>query len=392
MENQVNIPMGFILEMDDVGWIDGRDYTKEGKASRSGLDRNHCIEDYQFLQALTEQTGKNIAAALVVGDWDKDNFLRGEVGLTHDPENWDQKSKINAEEHQKCLDLLENANVDYMIHGVLHGRYDEEGKLVTECEHLLSRKREDGSPERYLSSEDDLRRRLDMFFKLYNSWGLKQKIRGFVIPCGVRFATEETVKRIAKILSEYGIYYWSDSFTYPEFDSNLKVYHGVACFRWRGNKAPMPWDAVNLDPSTLLVSNEEESNKMTCLHGSHWTNYLNLDPKKSIDNLPGWIDFLNRQAEVFGSINAETLAQAVNQLFYHEFAKATWNGSTMNIDLSEVKNQALECHEKEFFLSVKKEISPKECVGGTLLLWEEHKSFNVYKIRHNEWEVSVSFA
>ena len=121
MKDQVKIPMSFILEMDDVGWIDGRDYTEEGKASRSGLNRDHCLKDYEFLKALTEKTGKNIAAALVVGDWDKDNILRGEIGFTHDPEGWDQKSKIDVEYHKKCLDVLENANVDYMIHGVLHG-------------------------------------------------------------------------------------------------------------------------------------------------------------------------------------------------------------------------------------------------------------------------------
>ena len=48
MKDQVKIPMSFILEMDDVGWTDGRDLNCEGKASRSGIDRDHCIEDYEM--------------------------------------------------------------------------------------------------------------------------------------------------------------------------------------------------------------------------------------------------------------------------------------------------------------------------------------------------------
>lgn len=391
MKDQVKIPMSFILEMDDVGWIDGRDYTEEGKASRSGLNRDHCLKDYELLKALTEKTGNHVAAAIVVGDWDKDNFLRGEVGFTHDPEGWDQKSKIDVEYHKKCLDVLEEANVDYMIHGVLHGRYDENGKRITECEYLLSRKKEDGSPERYLPDEEDLRRRLDMFFKIYNAWGLKQKIRGFVIPCGVRFATEETVKRVAKVLAEYGIRYWSDSFTYPEFDSNLKVYSGVACFRWKGNKTSTPWDEVGLDARKLVVANEEESAKMTCLHGTHWTNFLNLDPDKSAENLPGWVDFMERQSQVFGSVNAHDLPEAVNQLFYHEFAISSWEENTLTVDLSKVLENALDCHKKEFFLSVKKGISPKTCEGGTLSLHQEKNDFITYKICHEGELVRIAF-
>ena len=170
MKDFVKIPVGLILEMDDVGWIDGRDLRAEGKASRSGLDRNHVIEDYVHLKNLTKTIGKNVAAAIVVADWDKENVLRGEVGITHDPEGWDQASKLDVEAHQKCLEVLDEAGVDYMLHGVLHGRYDENGKCVSECEHLETI----GDPRsknltRFLASEEDLRRRLDLFFKIYKS-------------------------------------------------------------------------------------------------------------------------------------------------------------------------------------------------------------------------------
>ncbi len=391
MQDQVKIPIGFILEMDDVGWMDGRDYTEIGKASRSGLDRDHCIEDYEILRSITQKTGKHLAAALVVGDWDKDNFLRGQIGFTHDPYGWDRKSEIDVEAHRKCLDVLQAANVDYMLHAVLHGRYDETGKRITEAEHLVIEKSPEGTERRYMIPEEEFRRHLDMFFKIYNSWGLKQKITAYVTPCGIRCSTEENTKKMAKILSEYGIRYWANRFPHFPEGCTLQVYHGVACFHWGGNRRSIPWDEVAVDPKALLEFNPEKQKFPSCLHGSHWTNFLHLDPKDNGKYLDGWVDFYKRQGEVFGSVNSDTLADAVNQHFYYEFARTQWEKNTLTIDLSEVKNQALECHEKEFFLSVKKEIAPKECVGGTLSLWEEHKEFNVYKICHNEWSVSVSF-
>ncbi len=391
MQDQVRIPMGFVLEMDDVGWIDGRDYTKEGKASRSGLDRNHCIEDYEYLKALTEKTGKRIAAAIVVGDWDRENFLRGEVGFTHEPHTWDQKSRVDWDYHRKCLDVLENANVDYMVHGVLHGRYDENGKRITECEYMQINRFPDGSHTRSALPEAEFRRHLDMFFKLYNSWGLKQKIKGFVIPCGNSFSDEESTEKMAKVLSEYGICYWANSFPHFPEGTTLKVYHGVACFRWGQAKPGIPWDTLSANAFERPVFTKETSPKFSCFQGTHWTNHLNLDPKKNLDNLPGWLDLYERQSQHFGSVLSDGLAEAVNQHFYYEFAEMNWEGSRLCLDLSEVLHQALDCHKKEFFLSVKKGLTPKECQGGTLSLYEEKKEFNTYKICHEGEKLSVLF-
>ncbi len=392
MQNQVKIPIGFILEMDDVGWMDGRDYTHEGKASRSGLDRDHCIEDYELLRDITGKTGNNLAAALVVGDWDKDNFLRGEVGFTHDPFGWDRKSQIDVESHRKCLDVLEDANIDYMLHGVLHGRYDENGKRITEAEHLVIEKNPDGTEKRYMIPEEEFRRHLDMFFKLYNAWGLKQKIRAFVTPCGNRCSTEENTAKMAKILSEYGIRYWANSFPHFPEGCTLQVHHGVACFRWCSNRRGVPWDEAAVDPKTMLEFDPGKQKVPSCFHGSHWTNFLHLDPKENGKYLDDWADFYKRQGEVFGSVNSRNLAEAVNQHFYYEFARTRWEDKVLSIDLSEVKNKALDCHKNEFFLSVKKPLSIERCEGGELSFYEEKEAFCTYQIKHSDSTVKLWFS
>ena len=179
-------------------------------------------------------------------------------------------------------------------------------------------------------------------------------------------------------------------YKYPEFEGkSLKVYNGVACIRWGVNKTEMPWEAYDIDPDTLQIFNTDES-KRSCLHGSHWTNYLRFNPKRNLEGVKGWTDFYNRQAEMFGGVNAQTLAEAVNQLFYYEFAKLEVCDKEAVIDLSEMNEQKLDCHINEFFISFKKGTEPIACEGGDISLYEEHKEFNTYKIVHDADTVKIA--
>jgi hypothetical protein len=119
-----------------------------------------------------------------------------------------------------------------------------------------------------------------------------------------------------------------------------------------------------------------------CLHGSHWTNYLRYNPENNFEGVPKWADFYKRQGEVFGSMNAETLADAVNQLFYHEFAKTELGENECVIDLSEVMKNAIDCHKNEFYISLRNPIDIKTCEGGEVTFYEEHNEFCIYKIVH----------
>ena len=45
MLDKIKIPAALQITFDDLGWHDGRDYTKIGDVSRSGLPRDHAVED-----------------------------------------------------------------------------------------------------------------------------------------------------------------------------------------------------------------------------------------------------------------------------------------------------------------------------------------------------------
>ena len=163
MKNSIKIPKAWVFEYDDVGWDNGRDLRLSKKASRSGLPRYHALEDYEVLAQIGEAAGMTLNVALCLADWDKDNVLRGFVGATHDPHGWDRKNEIDIEKFAKYRDTLEGTKyVDYSIHGLMHGVYDEKGILIHEREYfdLLT----DGMSQTLaLRSVEDFNRRLDCF-------------------------------------------------------------------------------------------------------------------------------------------------------------------------------------------------------------------------------------
>ena len=387
--NEYIIPISFVFELDDLGWDDGHDLRLYGKASRSGFPRRHCYEDYEVLTRIAEKTGKSLSAAIVVGDWDKDNLMRGKVGFTHQPYDWDRASEINLVQTRRMIDLIESSPIDYMVHGMLHGRYDENGKQVNEHEYILFEQDPGGNSFGVLPSEEDMRERLDMFFAITKSWGMKKPFRGFVNPGGLMYSDDALVERMSKVLYDYGIRYWADPFLWWDDDEVLKVYNGVACFRWKRNKTHMPWDAYDIDPDTLNTINSVDDTKKSCLHGSHWTNFLRFNTSHSLDYLPAWERFYKRQGEVWGAMNAANLAEAVNQLFYYKFAKVNEEPGYITIDLGEVEKNKLDCHKNEFFLSLRNGVTPSECIGGSIEMHEIHDEFTIFKITHTEPKIKI---
>ena len=391
MMEKIKIPFPFVLEMDDVGWDNGRDLRLAGKASRSGLPRYHAIEDYEMIDTLARASGKNISVALCVGDWDKDNILRGEVGFTHDPHGWDRAAEIDVAKYRACLDILERGRIDYILHGVLHGLYDEDGKRINEREYLISKKDENGKSHWELVSVEEFERHIETFLKIYNSWGMKQQIRAFVMPCGVNGTDYETVATMASILYKHGIRYWADSFDFEGYTRPLTVVNGVALFDWGRNKTPMPWEAYDIDPDELIPFGTDVYEKRCLLHGSHWTNYLRYNPKKNLENLPGWLNFLRRQGEIDGVMMADNLASAVNQLFYCTHAHLTLTEKCATIDLGDVMKNALDCHENVMYVSMDNSTSPTSVTGGEISVHERRKDFTVYKIKHTATQISINF-
>jgi hypothetical protein len=237
-----------------------------------------------------------------------------------------------------------------------------------------------------LPSVEDCEHRLDLYFKICKSWGMKKPFKGFVNPGSVCGADEETVAAMCKVLHKYGVRYWADPFyDWKDYGTVLKVCNGVALVRWLCNPVEMPWCAIDIDPDTLATVNGIDDGEFRSpFHGSHWANYLRFNPKKNDTLVPAWKRFYDRQGEVWGSVNAETLGDSVNQAFYVQFAKITERENEILVDTTEVSKNKLDCHKNEFFISFRHGVAPRGVEGGEISLYEKHKDFDVYKIIHSD--------
>ena len=388
MQNKVIIPVSVVFELDDVGWDNGRDLRLSGMASRSGLPRNHAKEDYEVLDLLGKATGNKTTVALCLGDWDKDNLLRGEVGLTHDPYGWDRASEINIEKTMEYKEILDSSKyIEFACHGLLHGIYGEDGKQINDKGFVLRNRDKDGKA--YLTLADNFNRTIELFFKIYESWGFKKPVECFIVGGGIGGMSEDVLDKATAFLKSWGFKYWTNG-GYP-FEGPIGVYNDIVCLNQTGKigRDYAPWNAYDDDPRVygdfIRLGHPNNSN----VFGMHWTNLLRFNPKKNKEVVPLWADYFARQAEVFGSMNARDLASSVNQQFYNSYASLEFCDGVISVDLTKTLAKKPKGFKNEFYVSFKKNAAPKGCVGGSISLFEEHKEFNTYKILHTGDRVDI---
>jgi hypothetical protein len=392
-KSNVKIPVALQFCFDDVGWYNGRDLRVMGKASRSGLPRNHAIEDYVMLHEFGKALGQKILTPLCLADWDKDNLLRGHVGITHDPYGWDRASEIDLDHCREARDIIDRSEyIEFAIHGLLHGVYDENGKLIHEREYFKVVE-VNGKKKLVLNSPEDFNNRIRLFFEIYNGWEFTKKIRTFVSPCGFGGADDEMITDFAERLEKLGVKYWANGGF--SFDGPMSVYCDVAVMKkggsYNGKYGPMPpWEGYDIDPDLFMPFVNEENFGGTNMVGMHWTNLLRLNPKRNLQNLPLWIDYFNRERETFGTMIAKDVEFSVTQQFYNLYSTVDMTEGKCVVDVSEACNKKTTPCKDEFYISFTKDVSPKSCHGGKISLYEEHKEFNTYKVEHTDTRIEIS--
>lgn len=389
MLEKIKIPVALQITIDDLGWHDGRDYTNIGKASRSGLPRDHAVEDYTVVNELGRALNQKILGLLCLVDWDKDNCLRGEVGITHDPYGWDRASEIDMEYARACFDELEKSEyIEYGLHTVSHGRYAEDGSRISERE--IVEKNEEG--EWRPVSPEDLDRRLKLFFKIYDSWGFKQKLTVYGETCSTpENLTVEDLSKLNEVLYRHGLRYWRTHWTY--FHDKREVLSCPVKFTSMNRRVAIAveWDAYDLDVSTVPdVMLSGERNLWPCLV-LHWTNFLRLDPKENMDHLDKWVDYFKRQSEIFGLMISRDFEFYFSQQMYYQFALVEERDDRICIDLSEMPELPKDILKNEFYVSLANGTEPKDIEGGEIELYEEKLSFKTYRIIPRGNKISFTF-
>jgi len=380
MKNQIAIPVALQLVVDDVGWHNGADERHLGKPSRSGLPRMHHPLDYEELNAIGKGLNMKIVCSLVLGEWDKDNLLRGVPHVTYDQEGWDRASEIDMEYAGRCLEALEGGEyLDYALHGLLHEYYDHDVRIIGSqyYPYRYDEEKQCYTSERTHIPEEEFERQVQLFLEIYRSWGFQKEISTFVSTAGT-IGTYEENRGFAEVLKKYGIHYWSNS--WGAETEKVSVQEGIICVKEFGI---MPWNAYDVDPAYLAIKGEDGQPLPGCGYGAHLTNFIRYNPEKNTELVSAWVDYFNRQAEVFGVMLARDNAFSASQALYHRFAGIQETEDGYEIDLTEVDKQGATGLRQELYISLKNGIVPTGCIGGQITEYETRKAFKIYQIRRD---------
>lgn len=381
MKKLIKIPAALQIRVDDVAWHNGTDTRAFDGTARTGMPRMHHIDDYKVLNELGKAIDMKIACSLVLGEWDKDNILRGEPHVTPNPDTWDRASEINMSYAQECFNALESSEfLDYTLHGLMHAYFDN-GKHINGRQYYPPKFDKENNCYTQIFAQlpiDEFRRHIELFFKIYDSWGFKKKVNYFASPCGC-IGTPEENANYCEVLKDHGIYFWNNSWS--SYPNPVAVSNGVICVKAIDI---IEWNVYDLDPDLLIDAISEDDEFPRTDLSTHWPNFLRFHPEYNFRRLDKWVNYFNRQSEIFGCILSKDTAFADSQALYSGLAKINIEDNKCIIDLSDVDSKGAIGKKDEFYISFKNEITPKSCLNGQMEHYQTKKEFNTYKITRKD--------
>ena len=387
MENRVALPVALQIVTDDIGWFNGRDIRCSDGPSRTGMPRRHCAEDYAMLNAIGKSIGQRINAPLVIGEWDKKNRLRGMPHATNNEAGWDMASEIDYAEAERCFDVMEKAEyLEYGFHGLLHG-YWQDGISLADQEFSYPRSldyKTKYAPASWLVPVDNayLESHVETFFEIYNDWGFKKKIRSFTSPSSVQGGIEEN-RHMTATMKKYGMIYWSNQ--WRAVKNLCEVIDGVIFVNKAIKQQPIPWEAYGVDPDTLcdysFAFNNGIEHAERAIYGSHWPNFLQLNPLRNTDTLDAWTRHFKKQAEIFGVMLSKDIAFCASQAVYRKRSVLDFKKDGLVIDLAAVDGAGALGLSDTFHISIENGLKPVCTKGASLSLYETRENFTTYALK-----------
>ena len=373
---RIVLPLAIGIIVDDIGWHDGHDLRPMNGSARSGIPRFHHPDDVRALNAVGKALNTKIICSLVLGEWDKNNLLRGVPSVTPNPESWDAAATMDHEYTKEYFKALEESEyLDYSLHGLLHAYYDD-GKLNTPRQYYPNTYDEKGNINgyRWLSPEE-FDRMIDLFYKIYGDWGFKKKITTFVSPCGCKgFPESEGNIGYADVLLKYGIKYWCNSWN--EYKQTLGNIRGLLGVRGR---TIAPWNAYDIDPDYL-----EPLKGLDPYFCGHLTNFIRYNYQNNFEYTEKWAKYFRKYTDQFGAMIARNIDESCSQSLYVEKAKLSCEGDAVTIDLAEVDGYGAIGIFDEFFVSIQGDNAPTMLTeGASIEYYESGDGYKTYKIKRS---------
>ncbi|MCD6597561.1 MAG: twin-arginine translocation signal domain-containing protein [Bacteroidales bacterium] len=316
------IPMPIQVVIDDVGWWSGTDGSKWQEPYRTGIDRNHVLADYKAIVELGKALGIRPQAAMVLGEWDKQNILRDVPHSTWMGKNWDN-SKWLGPWLEEAADIINSNkdNFEITMHGLGHEWWTD-GKFT---------RAEWANNDGVMRPKDDIERHLNAFAAIMRQNSLGELPKSFV-PTAFRHGfglTPGNDVSIAELLAKRGFTYINTPYVIMLNKEHVK--HGIFGFDSglmtvdRGADL-LNWDTIGAKPEGAITGS-------TC--GMHWPNLLHEDPERNSEIVEGWVKFLAPYNDKQETLLAKHSDEFKHQLAHHVCTKTIFQGNLIELDFSE---------------------------------------------------------
>ena len=317
----VVIPMPIQVVIDDVGWWSGEDGSERQEPYRTGISRNHVPGDYQAIVELGKALGIRPQAAIVLGEWDKQNILRKVPHSTWMGKKWDN-SKWVGPWLEEAADIINNNkdNFEITMHGLGHEWWTD-GKFT---------RAEWAANNGVMRPKEDIERHIDAFAEIMKQNSLGELPKSFV-PTAFRHGfgvTPGNEVSIAELLAKRGFTYTNTPFEIMLNKENVK--HGVFGVDSgimtvdRGNDL-LSWNVIGGRPEGVIVGS-------TC--GMHWPNLLHEDPERNSEIVERWVKLLAPYKDKQETILAKNSLVFQKQLSHYVCTKIEIEGHSIIVDFS----------------------------------------------------------
>ncbi|MDF2722302.1 MAG: hypothetical protein K0Q59_1977 [Paenibacillus sp.] len=362
MRLQAYVPMAVQIVIDDVGWWSGKDDHETGGPYRTGMLRDHTIEDYRAIIELGQRLSIRPQAAMIIGEWDRTNVLRRIPSATPQGEAWDNRRWVGPWLDEAAeLFRRHDEFIELTLHGLYH-EYWQDGQ-PTRAEWF--------DPNGRMRPESDVRAHLDAFAEILEQNGLGPLPRSFVPPAyRYRFRSEEG---FADILAEYGIRYLTTVFNRKDanhsklvspwfgFDSSLIAVEWGAALGDTG-RSVLPWYTAN--PQVSKVKSAEGP-----VLGLHWPNLLHLDPARNGEVIEQWVAYLRQFEHRPDRMLARNTEEGYAQLMYYTGTDVTVAENVIHLDFTRLDSWSVQPESNAFTLKMVADRPPLlEASDGSLTI------------------------
>ena len=307
------VPTPLSVGIDDVGWKRGWSTANTGGPWRGGLSRYMVWEDYEVLVYVAEAVRTRLLCLFVMCEWDRSNICAEYPTTTQEGSLWDNSELVSDDDFTIMNYIKDNAAyIEFGLHGVGHEHW--ENGVRTRAEFANG-----GSPW----SWDDVWSHMECFQRLIGQYGISLP-KSFVAPAHCYYYNPADPYDTGALMHTWGVKYGHHPATYVT-DNGLMVLSRIF---------HLGWSQPSVAPSTIPSGYYCE--------GSHWTNYVEIDPANNHIAGDKWIAWFNKIKDEPDRYLPKNTAQLFSQYLYQRYADVDIDGNIVEIDNTGMPDWAYE--------------------------------------------------